>query len=219
MSVYVGATSERLAIAAVVKRLRDEDGLLWRQIAEQLEISRSYAQALYGDPDGAKARARKDSYAGVCVDCGGPTTGSEGRGPKRPRRCLDCRARYQHTDRHWVPEQIIATFLEFSEKVGRSPTVVDSHFRSPSIAAAISPERLAEAQDAWALVQLPSHGTVVREFGSWPKAVAAAGLEPAPTGAPSHRGERELWQRERRVVSPTDMVFNDIELMLEELTG
>ena len=33
-------------------------------------------------------RCRKDSYAGECVDCGAKLSGSDGRGPNRPERCV-----------------------------------------------------------------------------------------------------------------------------------
>ena len=72
-----GATIERLELAERVRLLR-EDGLTQREIAERLGITRSWAAELDNDPDGLKARARKDSYAGVCVDCGAATSGSDG---------------------------------------------------------------------------------------------------------------------------------------------
>jgi hypothetical protein len=39
-------------------------------------------------------RCRKATlYAGRCIDCGGPTNGSNGRGPHAPVRCGDCNTR------------------------------------------------------------------------------------------------------------------------------
>ena len=33
---------------------------------------------------------RKSQYAGVCLDCGAPTSGSDGRGPRASKRCSGC---------------------------------------------------------------------------------------------------------------------------------
>ena len=78
----------RTVLAQRAQELRAA-GLLQREIAVRLGVSRSYVAALYNDPDGAKARARKDSYRGTCESCGAPTDGSNGRGAA-PTRCDPC---------------------------------------------------------------------------------------------------------------------------------
>jgi len=83
-----GATAVRLEKAVRVRELRDQ-GLSFKEIAEELDIKRSYASALYSDPDGSKDRARKDGYGGRCADCGARTTGSMGR-DNAPTRCWRC---------------------------------------------------------------------------------------------------------------------------------
>lgn len=60
-----------------------------KEIAAELGVSRSYAGGLRSDPTGEKDRARKASYRGVCVECGGPTDG--GNGPAHQSlRCHYC---------------------------------------------------------------------------------------------------------------------------------
>lgn len=72
----------------MVLRLRGE-GLSHRQIGERFSLGSTTTRNLVNDPDGSKTRERKRSYAGVCVDCGGPTDGSNGR-EKAPLRCQWC---------------------------------------------------------------------------------------------------------------------------------
>jgi hypothetical protein len=64
-------------------------GLTQREIAAELGLTRSVVNSILTDPDGSKARARKDSYRGVCVECGGPTAGDRpGIAPLRCRWCV-----------------------------------------------------------------------------------------------------------------------------------
>lgn len=81
-------SAERSALAGQVVAMRRQ-GVPFKEISARLGIKRTNASALYNDPDGSKARARKQSYRGVCVECGGPTDG--GNGPKNtPMRCKWC---------------------------------------------------------------------------------------------------------------------------------
>jgi hypothetical protein len=64
-------------------------GLSRTEIAAELGLKAATVRAFVNDPDGAKDRARKARYAGVCVECGGPTSGSNGTG-KAPVRCVAC---------------------------------------------------------------------------------------------------------------------------------
>lgn len=183
-------TPERLALAAEAARLRNDEHLTWREIAERLGISRSYAETLRSDPDGAKARARKDRYRGTCVDCGGPTTGSEGPS-KTPDRCHSCAALMSHAERYWTADRILNSFRRFANVNGRAPTATDRMITNPSIRAKVSPERLADAERAMAnCPDLPHPYSVQREFGTWATAVKAAGLTPGPSGGAGHRAPR-----------------------------
>lgn len=86
--------AERAAEAARLKA----EGLNGIQVAARMGVSRSYAYELLDDPEGTKVRTRKASYSGICVDCGAPTCGNDGRS-KAPKRCAACGAT-RHADRN-----------------------------------------------------------------------------------------------------------------------
>ena len=112
----------RADLAAEVKRLRETDGLQFRQIAETLGISRSYANSLYRDPTGDLDRSRKDAYGGVCEDCGGPTSGADG--PAHVARfCSHC-APNQYL-RKWTAETVIAAIQHWATEHGKPPAATD----------------------------------------------------------------------------------------------
>lgn len=177
----------RLELAAEVRRLRLSERLTYAAIAARLGISHTYAQGLYEDPDGAKARKRKDGYSRPCLGCGEPVSGAEG--PKKVADfCGSCVAERQHEDRYWTRETIVATFQRFYAVNGRGPSTVDALIATPSVRAKLSDERVADAEAATATVRLPPPSTVVREFESWHLALAAAGLPRNPSGGAGRRG-------------------------------
>lgn len=75
-------------LVAAAQRLRAE-GLTHGEIGERFGVANQTVHAWLSDPDGAKQRARKDSYRGTCIDCGAPTNGSAGPS-KAPQRCQSC---------------------------------------------------------------------------------------------------------------------------------
>jgi hypothetical protein len=81
----VSARAQRVAQITALKAR----GLTHRQIGEELGIGASTIRNLLNDPDGLKERARKLSYRGTCIDCGGPTDGGDGRA-KAALRCRWC---------------------------------------------------------------------------------------------------------------------------------
>lgn len=182
-----GPTPERLRLAERVRVLRTQ-GLTHQAVADQLGISRSYASTLADDPDGEKARARKDSYAGTCVDCGAATSGSDGP-ESTPERCHNCWKASEHARRYWTRDTIVARFQAFHAHTGRVPTATDSHVHHGArlIREHRSATRIAEIDAVPTELRLPHPAVVYRELGSWEKAVRLAGFEPAPTGALGHR--------------------------------
>lgn len=88
MTTIAEKRKHRAELAAEVARLH-EAGQTYPQIAERLGIARSYAQDLGNDPDQSKRRERLRRYEGVCVECGGPTSGNGGHGTA-PTRCRNC---------------------------------------------------------------------------------------------------------------------------------
>jgi hypothetical protein len=112
----------RAELAADVRRLRETHGLRFDQIGERLGISRTYANALFLDPTGDTDRARKDAYGGVCEDCGGPTSGSEGPS-KVAQFCLHCAPNRQN--RKWTRETVIAAIQHWAAEHGKPPRASD----------------------------------------------------------------------------------------------
>lgn len=154
-----------------------------------LGISRSYATQLVYDPDGRKAKARKDGYRGTCLVCGARTDGS--RGPSRVGEY--CRKHVNRAVLAWQPEEIIAVFKKFHETFGRSPTTIEAMSTAPTIRRDLLPWRLRQIDEARRLVPLPSPMAVQGAFGSWENAVRAAGLEPAKRGSMHAKGHLRVW--------------------------
>lgn len=217
----------RAALAEDVRRIRDAEGLPWREIAQRLGISTSYASELGTDPLGEKTRARKESYRGECVDCGAPTSGSDG-AENAPKRCAKCHAIRQHEEREWTPETIVLAFRAAAEILGRPPAAADFTIRTPSTRRKMTPTRIAEgeklreAMDAG--LRFPPPSVVKRECGSWDAALDLAGLSRASGrgGAPWHREparpHTRFWTRDRIVTNLTRIaqilerpfVYNDL---------
>jgi hypothetical protein len=189
--VLLAIRGDRRALAVLVADLR-EQGLKFREIAERLGISRSYASLLSCDPDGSRERDRKAGYGGQCKDCGAPTDGSNGR-DLAPSRCAACSIAHQHDERYWTRDRIVEAFKAAGELLGRAPAVVDWQARMPSVRQKVSARRLEEAEPLQAAMddgfKFPPPQIVRREFGSWSAARVAAGFDPSPNGG---RCSREI---------------------------
>lgn len=115
-----GPTERRRELADRAQALAAE-GYLQREIAVILGVSRSYASELAStDPLGDRARDRKDSYSGVCEDCGAPTTGSYGPN-QTPSACDACSHARQKADKRWTREAVIEAIQRFASQHGRPP--------------------------------------------------------------------------------------------------
>jgi hypothetical protein len=183
----------RAELAVEVKRLRDS-GFNFFVIAERLGISRSYASELYRDPEGLKARARKDRYRKPCPDCGNLMDGSNG--PNHPPgHCADCAPKHHAI---WTCETVIAAFQDFHRRFGRTPVCGDTQGTPPSVTSKLSPERIADIHDDHGL---PNPSAAKALFGSWPAAQQAAGLPVSLVGSPSHRARnRDAVRRDNQIL-------------------
>lgn len=146
--------SEKAAKAAELRA----SGKTHREIAAEMGISLSYAHNLAVDPDGAKMKARKDSYRGTCRECGGKTDGSNGRN-SAPEICSGCFVKQQHENRYWTQQRIIDAIKAWHRAHGRPP---------------IAPEWVTPRDRVG---EIPPVSTVQREFGTWRAAIIAAGFE------------------------------------------
>jgi transcriptional regulator with XRE-family HTH domain len=111
---------ESEAIAAALRA----DGLKLREIAERMGVAIPTVDAWINDPGGARLRARKDSYRGVCKDCGRPTDGSNG-ADQAPTRCLACIT--------WTREEILRAITAWADDNDGGvphPETVRKHFGS-----------------------------------------------------------------------------------------
>jgi hypothetical protein len=152
----MSATS-RAELAQRVAELRSR-GLLHVEVANRLGISRSYAAELATDPDGIKARSRKDAYRGSCEVCGAPTDGSNGRA-SAPTRCL------LHPLQEWPAGRVIEAMRAWTAWAGHQPTADEWRYQPSDD----EPDR-------------PVTNTVIDRFGSWADGVEATGLVRPRTG-------------------------------------
>jgi transcriptional regulator with XRE-family HTH domain len=151
------------------------EGLSHQDIADRMGVTRSYVGDLLSDPDGSAARQRKDSYAGVCEECGGPTDGANGPA-KAPRLCKTCAPAAR---RVWTQDSVIYAIRLWAMRHGNG--------QPPSATDWI---RSSEDDDG---TRYPSSSTVYSAegapFDSWADAIQAAGFE-RPTTGRRHRNRR-----------------------------
>jgi hypothetical protein len=121
-----------------------------KEIGERMGVAVTTVDSWLNDPGGARLRARKDSYRGVCEDCGGPTDGSNG-AAKAPTHCMDCIG--------WTREAILLAITEWADDHGGIPPRV----RDGRVGG-----------EGHGL--LPYERTVRRHFDSWNDALVTAGF-------------------------------------------
>jgi hypothetical protein len=149
-------------------------GLTVCEVAERMGVARSTAGAWLADPDRSKEVARKDSYRGVCKDCGAPTDGSNGR-DKAPAHCAQCAPSHSAI---WTRETVIGAIRCFAERYGRPPGAADFN---PSLALRLGhgwrSDHFYEDGD------YPVTSSVLYVFGTWNAAIEAAGFKPTRLGS------------------------------------
>jgi hypothetical protein len=153
--------------------------MLLREIAAEMGAGLSTVNGWLSDPDGSRLAARKRSYAGICIDCGAATDGSDGPG-LASKRCLSCWAQYQREAARWTRRAIITAINVWADEHGGIPPTASAW---NATLARQHPEGSAAGfladRHRW-----PATSTVVRRFGSWSAAVRAADLEPWRPGPP-----------------------------------
>lgn len=165
--------TRREELYPVIKRMREQDGLMWREIGAALGVSSKTAHDYYSDPDGSKAWARKHRTA--CYVCGAVTnsgTPSKSDGT-RCRSCSDAEA--AEAGRVWMIRRIRDWYYRF----GQPPTAPD--WNRAEYCRLLHPAA-ADRQHAAAAEQWPSTNGVVNAFGSWNAGVEAAGFTPVRSG-------------------------------------
>lgn len=125
----------------------------------------NYPGALETGRSVRKAQAYENAK---CPECGGQKS-------RTAIRCHRCVVPQQIWDR----DTIVAAIRKFHEKYGHSPSSVEWN---PALARARNKHDVAQRfidDGCW-----PATSTVQYHFGSWSKAIAAAGFDPLPVGRP-----------------------------------
>jgi hypothetical protein len=117
-------------------------------------------------------RDRKERYGGTCLTCGARTDGSNGPAAA-PLYCYRC-APAAHSI--WDRPSIISAIRLYAHRHGEPPTATAWN-------ATMARERgLAERSSDY-----PGVNTVLKHFGTWNKAISAAGFEPRRVGQRRYR--------------------------------
>jgi hypothetical protein len=154
---------------AQIQRL-ERRGLATGEIADRLGLAASTVNIYRADPNGERQRQRRQRYQGACVECGRPTSGSNG--PRRaPKRCRSCAGGRR---RNWSEQRVLEAIRDWADLTGAPPTLADwspAHARAGHEGSAL----YRSEPGRW-----PSASTVSARFGSVRAAVEAAGLAPPP---------------------------------------
>ena len=156
--------SERRRAAQLARHYRDQEGLTIAEIARRLGRAESTVKAYLYDPTGAKARAVKARYRGVCRGCGAPTSARNGKGDA----CAYCRScRPGAIARQWTRERVGEAMRAWRARYGAAPSSYDwSHTHAR--------RRGREALERLQAGDWPAPSTVIDLYGSWAAAVAHA---------------------------------------------
>lgn len=155
-----------------IRRLREDEGLVWREIGERLGIALQTAQSYYADPTGEEDRARKAKFDRPCGACG-KMLRLNGNEPDRTGLCRTCIGANKRADsRRWI----LDSFAEWNERFGAPPSPLDwSPTQARSGYCGWKAERYEATGRPW-----PSPTLVMNHFGSWNAGLAAAGFDVLP---------------------------------------
>jgi AraC-like DNA-binding protein len=155
---------ERRRAVALARHYREAEGLSVVQIADRLGRSPATIKAYFYDPTGAKARAVKARYQGVCRGCGAYTQPRNGKGDAYAY-CKACHP--GAIERRWTRELVLTAMREWRARYGRLPSSYDWSRTQARRRGGEALERLSEGD--W-----PSASVVTGVCGSWRAACAAA---------------------------------------------
>jgi AraC-like DNA-binding protein len=150
---------------ALARHYRESEGLSMGQIAARLGRSPATVKSYFYDPTGAKARAVKARYVGVCRGCGAYTQPRNGKGDAYAY-CKRCHP--GAIQRRWTRERVLEAMREWVDRYGRLPSAYDwsrTHARQRG------GEALARLDGrGW-----PPASVVTSVFGTWGAARTATG--------------------------------------------
>ena len=144
-----------------------EQGWSIAQIAHLLDRAPATVRGYLHDPTGAKAKARKTSYAGSCERCGAPTSGADGKG-RASRHCQRCKPQSRA---RWTRETVRGAHRFWLERFGFIACSADwsgTHAR----------RRGGDALERYRSARWPSQSVIRRLYGTPAAARADAFAEP-----------------------------------------
>jgi AcrR family transcriptional regulator len=155
---------ERRRAVALAHHYRETEGPSIAQIADRLGCSPATVKAYFYDPTGAKARAVKARYQGVCRGCGRYTQPRNGKGDAYAY-CKVCHP--GAIERRWTRARVLEAMRAWRELHGRLPSSYDWSRTHARRGGGVALERLAGGD--W-----PAASVVTRLFGTWSDARAVA---------------------------------------------
>lgn len=164
----------------VAIRAARKEGKTWDTLAADWGISKQTATNLGYDPDGSKQKRRRQSWSGICMDCGAPTHANSKKDISR--RCAVCWAK--KGTRVWTQERVVEALQRWAVEHGRPPTATDWAYR----------ETRGDGYPSFGGVYGPgSNGA----FASWADAVEAAGFPRPQIGKYDRsRKKKYVWGRD-----------------------
>ena len=174
--------AERRRAVALACHFREAEGLSIAQIADRLGRSPATIKAYFYDPTGAKARAVKARYVGVCRGCGAYTQPRNGKGDAYAY-CKACHP--GAIERLWTRQRVLVAMLEWRSRYGRLPSSYDwsrTHAR----------RRGGEPLERLSTGDWPSAGVVTAVYGSWKAARAAAAKQVVQAGGDDRRSRQDV---------------------------
>jgi len=168
-SVAYDRTQERRRAVALARHFRQAEGLSIAQIAQRLGRSPATIKGYFYDPTGAKARAVKARYLGLCRGCGAYTQPRNGKGDAYAY-CKACHP--GAIERRWTSAEVLEAMGEWLNRYGRLPSSYDwsaTHAR----------RRGGEALERLATRRWPPASVVGSLFGTWAAARSRASAEAA----------------------------------------
>jgi transcriptional regulator with XRE-family HTH domain len=161
--------SRRAELYPIIKRMREEEKLPFKEIGARLGLSRNTVSDYYHDPAGAKVLARKRKSK--CNSCGTPVRSDA---VPHSRYCLTCERDNRHKE---ARERVIWCIQEWKEIYGHPPSAADWNPKMAERQGRFDKARRYREDGCW-----PPLATAQRLFGSWNEAIRQAGFEPLPSG-------------------------------------
>jgi hypothetical protein len=146
------------------------------EIAARLGVSTSTVRDYLSDPDGERARARRQAGGrGVCAQCGCSTAPS--RGTRRFGLCARCAGASRAT---WTSPSVVDAYTDWWGRFGVQPTSADWNHTHAVRRGGVALQRFRSRR--W-----PTMTVIVRLFGGWSQfsAVARQGSEDAHLQPPA----------------------------------